>query len=448
MKSLHSVLAVVALCFLCLVWGAVAALTGWFPGGLLEDAVTGAQAAWRLHQYDRQRHISFLWQQARRPNGGVTVHDAARAFAGYTLYTSGDVQGASLVAMDGETVHEWQLPYDQIWEPSSPVEPRPAHHIYWRKARVFPNGDLMALIIGVGSTPWGHGLVRMDADSRLVWKFLEPTHHDFAIGDDGRIYVLTHRFMQERIAAHPNIQLPCLEDFVAVLSPDGEKLDEVSLFEAMANSDFAHVLDRARQSPEGEYMHANAVEVMDAQDAARFPFGGEGQMLVCLPQLDMLMTVDLDARRATWGATGPWRFPHDPDLLENGHLLIFDNHGDASDRGHSRVLEVDPHTLGIVWSYGGSRGRPLESRMRSAQERLPNGNTLVTESDGARIVEVTHDGRIVWEFINPVRGGWGEELVPVVSWASRMPAEFFESAFRSRLAARTKTPEGRAEPEP
>ena len=34
-------------------------------------------------------------------------------------------------------------------------------------------------------------------------------------------------------------------------------------------------------------------------------------------------------------------------------------------------------------------------------QRLPNGNTLITEGAGGRIFEVTNDRQIVWEYMNP-----------------------------------------------
>ena len=37
----------------------------------------------------------------------------------------------------------------------------------------------------------------------------------------------------------------------------------------------------------------------------------------------------------------------------------------------------------------------------SSAQRLPNGNTLITEGSDGRLIEVTPDHEIVWEFINP-----------------------------------------------
>src|SRR3546814_18741294 len=69
--------------------------------------------------------------------------------------------------------------------------PVPATTLF-RSAHVFPNGDLLALYVGVGDSPWGYGLVKMDKDSNVIWKYLAHTHHDFDVAPDGSIYVLTH----------------------------------------------------------------------------------------------------------------------------------------------------------------------------------------------------------------------------------------------------------------
>jgi len=109
-------------------------------------------------------------------------------------------------------------------------------------------------------------------------------------------------------------------------------------------------------------------------------------------------------------------------LPGEGSLLIFDNGGaagygapnpgaptgfDNARRDFSRVLELDPITLEIKWQYPaplpGPGGNRLYSAFVSAAQRLPNGNTLITEGNGGRIIEVTPEGEIVWEYISPYR---------------------------------------------
>jgi hypothetical protein len=108
-------------------------------------------------------------------------------------------------------------------------------------------------------------------------------------------------------------------------------------------------------------------------------------------------------------------------LPGEGNILVFDNGGWAgygepnpgapdgfnyARRDFSRVLEIDPVTLEIKWQYpvpepgpGGS-GKQLYSSFVSSAQRLPNGNTFITEGHGGRLIEVTPEHETVWEYIS------------------------------------------------
>jgi outer membrane protein assembly factor BamB len=62
-------------------------------------------------------------------------------------------------------------------------------------------------------------------------------------------------------------------------------------------------------------------------------------------------------------------------------------------------LEIDPVTVKLVWSY---TAPTFFATNISGAQRLPNGNTLVTEGPDGRVFEVTTQGAIVWEYIYPV----------------------------------------------
>jgi hypothetical protein len=114
-------------------------------------------------------------------------------------------------------------------------------------------------------------------------------------------------------------------------------------------------------------------------------------------------------------------------LPGEGNLLLFDNGGWAgygksnpasptgrmnARRDYSRVLEIDPISLQIVWQYTPAEAGfliPLDasrfySPFVSSAQRLPNGNTLITEGSDGRIFEVTGNHELVWEYISPY---WG-----------------------------------------
>jgi hypothetical protein len=74
----------------------------------------------------------------------------------------------------------------------------------------------------------------------------------------------------------------------------------------------------------------------------------------------------------------------------------------------------------LVWQYAGTEQSPLDSDIRSENQRLSNGNTLITESNAGRILEVNADREIVWEYTNPVRGGPDDGKIPIICKALRL----------------------------
>jgi len=135
-------------------------------------------------------------------------------------------------------------------------------------------------------------------------------------------------------------------------------------------------------------------------------------------------------------------------LPGEGNILIFDNGGGAgygapnpgsptgtfnAKRDYSRVLEFDPKNLEIIWQYTPEEAGcniPMNpnfySRLISSAQRLPNGNTLITEGSDGRIFEVTNEHKIVWEYISPYKGKEGKFIheLNMVYRAYRIPYEW------------------------
>src|SRR3546814_137775 len=158
----------------------------------MKDAYRGGKAYVDKMKMSENPLASDFWQPERRPDKGVTLN-TPDAYPGYTLYTSGHASEASLISLDGKVLHRWQLSFSAVWNETSPVkEPMPDNFFYWRKARLLPDGGLLAIFVVTGDTPWGYGMVKLDKDSNVIWSYLGQTHHDFDMGADGRIYALTH----------------------------------------------------------------------------------------------------------------------------------------------------------------------------------------------------------------------------------------------------------------
>ena len=105
----------------------------------------------------------------------------------------------------------------------------------------------------------------------------------------------------------------------------------------------------------------------------------------------------------------------DEGLPGAGNMLIYNNRNnlvredEQADDEYSSILELKlplredgsydwSADAQVVWQYD----EGFYSRIISGVQRLPNGNTLITEGTSGRLIEVTAAGDIVWEFVNPI----------------------------------------------
>lgn len=84
----------------------------------------------------------------------------------------------------------------------------------------------------------------------------------------------------------------------------------------------------------------------------------------------------------------PWRGVHDIHVLDNGHIM--------TQQQMRRVVEIDPETKDVVWSYdatqsNGNAGKRVEVH---AFQPLPDGRVMIAESGPARIIEIDRDGKV------------------------------------------------------
>lgn len=412
---------IVAVAALLIIAGSVMTVAGVPPGPQIAAAYEGGRALYaKLFFYD-DVFASDLWHVPRTDQRGVTINKPGRTSPGVTLYTSGHEAAAYLIAMDGAVLHKWQRPFSAVWNESAAVkEPQPDSHVYMREAVAFENGDLLAVYEGAGDTPYGYGLVKLDKDSNVIWSFLEPVHHDFDIAPDGRIFALTQAIVETPLPQFDHLATPRLEDFLVELTPDGKPIRRFSVQAFVDNSDYRQIVFGISSFALADALHTNSVHVITEDDARNFPHGKPGQLLMSFREPSAVGVVDLEQEKLIWAIKGYWQAQHDPHILPNGNLLLFDNRGNFNKpEGRSRALEFDPDSMAIVWQYTGTKESPLESDIRSYTQRLPNGNTLITESNPGRILEVAPDREIVWEYINPIRGG-PDGRIPIICKALRL----------------------------
>ncbi len=350
---------------------------------------------------------------------GVTAYTAGRAYDGWNLCVSAHAPEARLLDMKGHLLHKWSYEARRIWPSVRSDERRFEHDDAWSRAKLLPGGDVVAI--------WEYvGIARVDPSSRLEWALPNAANHDIALAPGGDIYTLTRE-----IHALPDVNpagRDVWEDFVTILSPEGQVRKRISVLRSFERSDFAAAL--APMANEGDILHTNGIQILDgALAASRGPAFREGNLLLSIRALNLVAVLDPREEKIVWALSGAWRAQHMPRLLDSGRLLVFDNFGRVSAK-QSRVIELDPTTQEIAWRYGDREGEGLFSESHGQVQRLPNGNTLIVDSNNGRAIEVTPVREIVWEYVNPFRVGKKKELVATLSQVERLPAGELPEASR------------------
>ena len=297
----------------------------------------------------------------------------------------GDVH---LLNLDGEEVHHWQLP-----------DPPGLYGYLLPNGNLFYGGKLR-------DAEWDRfqswkrfkGGVMMEVDwaGNVIWEHRDKDHHHDArrTSSGGAIYLtveLMDRALSEKVKGGNPItgENGMWADVIVEVDSTGKRVWE---WHAAEHLDLERDIITFNDSRD-EWSHGNTVVPLD-----------DNRVMFSFRNISTVGIIDKSTGEIIWRLGGEiLAQQHDPSLLANGNVLVYDNGSHSAHHAlpFSRVVEVDPKTNRIVWEYADNPAYNFFSPYISGARRLPNGNTLITEGMFGRMFQVTPEGDVVWEYINP-----------------------------------------------
>ena len=326
----------------------------------------------------------------RRRELGLTGIDPHLTSGGYTLYAGQTAGGrVDLVDVNGQKVHEWQMPV------------RPGRH-----AVLLPNGNLGYNGSHVQSADFypawdiwhGGDFYEVTPSGEIVWRHEDIFHHHDAqwLPNGNLLYTVAAPLPLEVAAkvvgGDPRRDAPdgvIQSDIVREVNRSGKVVWEWRIWDHIDPGDFPvhSIFDRSH------WPLINGVSLTS-----------DGLVLMSLRTTSGIIAVNKNNDEIAWHAGYDLvTQQHSPVETENGSILCFDNGnirpGVAST--HSRILEFDPISKDVVWSYTDPMPPTFFSPYMGSVQRLWNGNTFICESTFGRLFEVTPEGKTVWEYVIP-----------------------------------------------
>jgi hypothetical protein len=413
---------------------------------------------------------------------GTTIFKPEKCFSGYTIFQAKEV-GALLIDMSGAEVQLWKnlhgFPNKLL--PGGYV----MGHLAERnnKYGMQDQTDLVQ-VDWHGNIVWKFDQYEYIEDPGEEPQWMARQHHDYQregnpVGyyvpgmdpkvDSGNTLILSHKNLYNKEITDKKL----LDDVIIEVDWNGDivwewilsdHFDEFDFSEEAKNILFRDPNFRSAGGGMGDWMHVNSMSTLGPN---RFYDSGDERfhpenIIWDARETNITAITDKQSGKIVW-SVGP-DYNTSPELKElgwiigqhhahmipqglpgEGNILVFDNGGWAGYgapnpgaptgaknalRDYSRVLEFDPVTLKIIWQYTPTEAGYLQpvdanrfySPFISSAQRLPNGNTLITEGSGGRIIEVTKDHEIVWEYISPY---WGKQMnINMIYRAYRVPYEW------------------------
>jgi uncharacterized protein (UPF0248 family) len=340
----------------------------------------------------------------KRRGIGLRAYDPERAFTGFTLFAPHfvDSKNVYLIDLQGTIVHTWTLPY----------APGLSGYIT-EHGTLFFNGRSPEENF-LSRFPFKGGVV-LEADwkGKVLWEVRHPDHHHHGILlRNGNVLLHCMGVVPEEIARRVK------GGMVEKTMLSGQYVPPSQAERGKMYSDYLAEVTRAGNTVwewrTWEHLDPEADGISEVQ--APRTMWAQGNSVQELPDGDILASfrptstvvrISRNTGKILWKLGPPTvAGQHAPTLLPNGNILIFDNgtHRLDDSMPYSRAIEIDPATHEIVWKYQDYPSWNFFSPRMGIAQRLANGNTLLTESSFGRFFEVTNQGQIVWEYVNPFFG--------------------------------------------
>jgi hypothetical protein len=395
---------------------------------------------------------------------GTTLFDPGKCWSGYTLFIARET-GCALVDMNGNVVHLWKglhgfptkpLPGGQVMASLGVRSPKYGFMDYIDVVQVDWGGNVV----------WKFDQYEYIEDPGQEGMWIARQHHDYQregspvgyyapglapLVEGGNTLILGHKDVKD-----PRISdKPLLDDVIYEVNWEGdiiwewvcsEHFDEMDFSEAARNALCRNPTMVVGKGEVGDWMHMNSISTLgpnrwyDQGDKRFHP----DNIIWDGRQTNIIAITDKESGKIVW-QIGPdydrsqalrelgWIIgQHHAHMIPRGlpgegNILAFDNGGFAGYgspnpgaptghnnalRDYSRIIEFDPITLKVIWQYSYEEAGYLPkmnnsdfySPLISSAQRLPNGNTLITEGSSGRIFEVTKPFEIVWEYVSPYYG--------------------------------------------
>lgn len=356
-----------------------------------------------LHHQENRSEFDF---------GGLKIRDTSFQDPGYLLI-SGFSKSFNQVVVelfsiaDNSVLHRWLPDVDKILAQTPQFTDGPNMVKSYRVQHPLLLED-GGLVFTSGAGP----MVKINGCGDIEWVLVHKFHHSIERDHQGNIVTCS-----KLEGDGPGTVLPIRDDGIAVISPDGQLLDEYSITKILLDNGHKALIYGI-----GRFEH-NRIHLNDAQPVLQdSDHAQKGDVLVSMRHLSTVALIEPKSGEIKWLRTGPWLNQHDINPLPDGRYSIFGNdmvrgYDKAGnllvEKDKSDIYIYDPSTDTVTQPYSSVMQRERIASLTQGRSRvLANGDAYIEQTDSARMLRISETG-VRWEYVNAV----SENTVGALHWS-------------------------------
>lgn len=395
--------------------------------------------------------LIFINQGMAQNTIGLIMNDAAQSYNGYTLFAPNTSKVTYLIDNEGRLVNKWE----------SDFVPGLSAYLL-EDGHLLRSAALQSEDPNVTRTG---GFQKFEWDGTLVWNYYHGTqHHDIEPLPNGNVLMVVNDRKNKNAAIQAGRDPDFIGDNIRSLSiveikqtgfNTGEIVWQWNAWDHLiqdfddSKDNFGTVVDHPElmdinfaKDRDQDWLHTNSVDYNEEFDQILVSNRGTHEIWI-IDHSTASTEVAASHEGGNSGMGGDllyrWGNPisyeagtvgnqllyaqHDAHWVESGlrgvgNILIFNNGIGRPSGSFSSVDEIIPPAdangnyslvsgpayLPTVqtWIYTNNTPADFNSPRYGSTQRLPNGNTLICNSDSGEFFEVNQSDEIVWKYINPV----------------------------------------------
>ena len=247
-------------------------------------------------------------------------------------------------------------------------------------------------------------LYKVDACSELAWfNDTRTFHHSLVADDEGKFWVGA-KFEPPAI---PYVDPLVFEDDTITLVDSKGNIEYIkSVAEIFIENDMHYyVYGGYRQS-------VNPIHLNDIQPVLTDgPHWKRGDLFLSMRSQSLVALYRPSTNKILWHQVGPWNHQHDVDIIDNSKIAIYNNN--SLEYNHTRkgfrpieinIYDFDTHTVSSPWKAALEK-HDVRAETGGLYEILPNDDLFVEETNYGRLIHMTIEGEIEWEYVNRAQNG-------------------------------------------